>query len=228
VWSDTANKYTHARIIFLDVEKSNWEYDPDVQQYYWHRFFKSQPNLNFENPDVQEEIIAIMRFWMSKVCVPFGFSSNSDHGVQGIDGFRVDAVPYLYQREGTNCENLPETHAFLKRLRSVVDEEFPGLVEGFVMVMVPIYFGRRILLAEANQWPDQLLESGSSITRSLVTCTRRYFGTESAPEFHMAFHFPVMPRIFISLRKENVSSLVWVFNHTPPIPPSCQWCMSVG
>lgn len=175
VWSDTDQKYQEARIIFLDTEDSNWTWDEVAGQYFWHRFYSSQPDLNYDNPEVRTEMGKIIQFWMDK----------------GIDGFRADAVPYLFEREGTNCENLPETHAYLKQVRRFLDENYPD----------------RILLAEANQWPKDVLE---------------YFG--DGDEFHMGFHFPVMPRIFMSLKKQDRSSLVWIMNETPPIPENCQWC----
>jgi maltose alpha-D-glucosyltransferase/alpha-amylase len=176
VWSDTDQKYKEARIIFLDTENSNWTWDEKAGQYYWHRFYASQPDLNFDNPAVQEEMFNIARFWLD----------------MGIDGFRADAVPYLIEREGTNCENLPETHAYLKRLRQFIDENYPG----------------RILLCEANQWPADV---------------RPYFG--DGDEFQMGFHFPVMPRIYMALKKEDKSDLVWILERTPPIPDDCQWCI---
>jgi maltose alpha-D-glucosyltransferase / alpha-amylase len=175
VWSDTNKKYEDARIIFLDVESSNWTWDEKAGQYYWHRFYNSQPDLNFENPKVQEEMINIARFWLEL----------------GVDGFRADAVPYLFEREGTNCENLPETHAYLKKLRAFMDANYPG----------------RILLCEANQWPEEV---------------RPYFG--EGDEFHMAFHFPIMPRIYMALKKERVEDLLAILRRTPPIPENCQWC----
>jgi maltose alpha-D-glucosyltransferase/alpha-amylase len=175
VWSDTDQRYPDARVIFVDSEPSNWAYDPATGQYYWHRFFSHQPDLNFDNPQVQEAILDVMRFWLDK----------------GIDGFRADAVPYLFEREGTSCENLPETHAYLKRMRRLIDEEYPG----------------RILLAEANQWPQDV---------------RAYFGDEN--EFHMGFHFPAMPRIFMALRQGDRTPVEHILDQTPPIPASCQWC----
>lgn len=176
VWSDTDDKYSEARIIFLDTEKSNWTWDEIAGQYFWHRFYSSQPDLNFDNPAVQNEMLRIMDFWLDL----------------GVDGFRADAVPYLFEREGTNCENLPETHEYLKRLRRFIDERHPG----------------HILLCEANQWPEDV---------------RAYFG--DGDEFHMGFNFPIMPRIFMSLRKADISSLVWIQQRTPPIPDECQWCI---
>jgi maltose alpha-D-glucosyltransferase / alpha-amylase len=175
VWSDTDQKYSRARIIFLDTEPSNWTWDTEAGQYYWHRFYASQPDLNYDNPRVQAEMFNVIRFWAEL----------------GIDGFRADAVPYLFEREGTNCENLPETHQYLKQLRAFLDREFPG----------------KILLCEANQWPEDV---------------RPYFG--DGDEFHMGFHFPVMPRIFMAIRKEKREPLVWILNRTPSIPQNCQWC----
>lgn len=175
VWNDSDKKYADARIIFLDTEKSNWAWDDIAKKYYWHRFYSSQPDLNYENPEVQEEMLNVMRYWLD----------------MGIDGFRADAVPYLFEREGTNCENLPETHAYLKRLRRYMDENYPG----------------RILLCEANQWPEDV---------------RPYFG--DGDEFHMGFHFPLMPRIFMALRKGNVIDIKNIISRTPEIPSSCQWC----
>jgi len=174
VWSDDPHKYKDARIIFVDTEKSNWTWDEVAGQYYWHRFFSSQPDLNFENPKIQEEMKNVMRFWLNL----------------GIDGFRVDAIPYLFEEEGTNCENLPRTHAYLKELRTMMDEEYPG----------------RVMLAEACQLPHQV---------------REYFG--DGDEFHMGFHFPVMPRIYMSIRAHNSSSLKEILAATPEIPDGCQW-----
>ncbi len=176
VWSDTPDKYQDARIIFLDTESSNWSWDPVARKYYWHRFYASQPDLNYDNPAVQAEMIKVMRFWLEL----------------GVDGFRADAVPYLFEREGTNCENLPETHTYLKKIRSFFDQNYPD----------------RILLCEANQWPEDV---------------RPYFG--DGDEFHMGFHFPVMPRIFMAIRKGNRESLEWILNRTPEIPKECQWCI---
>ena len=178
VWSDDPTKYADARIIFIDTEVSNWTYDPEAGQYFWHRFFSHQPDLNYENPVVQEEMLNVVRFWLSL----------------GLDGFRCDAVPYLFEAEGTNCENLPQTHAFLQRLRRTVDEEFPG----------------KILLAEANQWPEDVVA---------------YFGTEENPEFHLAFHFPVMPRMFMAVRREDRMPIVEIMQRTPPIPENAQWAI---
>ncbi|GAA5532083.1 maltose alpha-D-glucosyltransferase [Deinococcus aluminii] len=176
VWSDTGTEYPEARIIFTDTETSNWTLDEMAGKYYWHRFFSSQPDLNYDNPRVQEEFLNVVRFWLDL----------------GLDGFRVDAVPYLIEREGTNGENLPETHAILRELRRVVDEEYPG----------------RLLLAEANQWPEEVVE---------------YFGTEAKPEFHMAFNFPVMPRLYMSLRREDTSSIREIMGRLPQIPAFGQW-----
>jgi maltose alpha-D-glucosyltransferase/alpha-amylase len=175
VWSDSDQKYKDARIIFLDTESSNWTWDEKAGQYYWHRFYASQPDLNFDNPRVQEEMFNIVRFWLDL----------------GIDGFRTDAVPYLFEREGTNCENLPETHAYLKRLRALMDENYPG----------------RILLCEANQWPRDV---------------RPYFG--EGDEFHMGFNFPIMPRLYMALKKGRRDDLIDITSQTPPIPDNCQWC----
>ena len=174
VWSDTDTRYKGARIIFLDTELSNWAWDPVSKSYYWHRFFSHQPDLNYDNPAVREEMWTLMKFWLEL----------------GIDGFRLDAVPYLVEREGTNCENLPETHAIIKELRQKLDQEFPG----------------RMLLAEANQWPADL---------------RPYFGNED--EFHMAFHFPLMPRMFMGVKLEDRKPITEILQQTPEIPPSCQW-----
>ena len=176
VWSDSDQKYRGARIIFLDTERSNWTWDPVAKQYFWHRFFSHQPDLNFDNPEVQEEIFRIMKYWLD----------------MGIDGFRCDAVPYLFEREGTDCENLPETHAFLKQLRRKIDAEYQG----------------RVLLAEANQWPAD---------------ARLYFG--EGDEFHMGFHFPVMPRLFMGIRREERAPIVEIMEQTPEIPENCQWAL---
>ncbi|HEX2905426.1 MAG TPA: maltose alpha-D-glucosyltransferase [Phototrophicaceae bacterium] len=175
VWSDTPDKYRDARIIFIDTERSNWTWDDQAGQYFWHRFFSHQPDLNYDNPAVQEEMLKVMDYWLSL----------------GLDGFRADAVPYLFEREGTNCENLPETHAYLKRIRQWLDEKYPG----------------KILLAEANQWPADV---------------RAYFG--DGDEFHMAFNFPVMPRLYMGLRREDSTPIVEIINQLPAIPDNCQWC----
>ncbi|MBN2502551.1 MAG: maltose alpha-D-glucosyltransferase [Anaerolineales bacterium] len=175
VWSDTKDKYQDVRIIFLDTEESNWTWDETAGQYFWHRFYSSQPDLNYDNPQVHAEMFKVMKFWLDL----------------GIDGFRADAVPYLYEREGTNCENLPETHAFLKKLRAFMDKYYPG----------------RILLCEANQWPEDV---------------RPYFG--DGDEFHMGFHFPVMPRIYMAIRSGDGTPVIDILNRTPTIPDNCQWC----
>jgi maltose alpha-D-glucosyltransferase/alpha-amylase len=176
VWSDTDQKYRDARIIFLDTERSNWTWDPVAQAYYWHRFFHHQPDLNYENPAVIKEMLAVLDFWIEL----------------GVDGFRLDAVPYLVERDGTNCENLPETHDVIKMVRRHIDETAPD----------------RMLLAEANQLPAEV---------------RAYFG--DGDECHMAYHFPVMPRIFMGLHLEDRGPIVDVMERTPPIPEGCQWAM---
>jgi len=176
VWSETDKRYEKARIIFIDTEKSNWTWDPVAKAYYWHRFFSHQPDLNYDNPELQKAMLDVMVFWLE----------------QGLDGFRCDAVPYLFEREGTICENLPETHAFLKEVRKRIDASYRG----------------RILLAEANQWPADV---------------RPYFG--DGDEFHMAFHFPLMPRLFMGVRSEDWHPIVDMFTHTPAIPENCQWCL---
>jgi maltose alpha-D-glucosyltransferase / alpha-amylase len=176
VWSDTDTRYKGTRIIFLDTELSNWAWDPVSKQYYWHRFFSHQPDLNYDNPQVFEEMWQIMKFWLE----------------MGVDAFRLDAVPYLVEREGTNCENLPETHYVIKQLRARLDREYPG----------------RMLLAEANQWPADL---------------RAYFG--SGDEFNMAFHFPLMPRMFMALKLEDRKPITEILKQTPEIPEICQWCL---
>lgn len=178
VWSDDDSRYADARIIFVDTESSNWTYDPVRGQFFWHRFFSHQPDLNYENPDVQEAMLDCLRFWLDL----------------GIDGFRLDAVPYLFEEEGTNCENLPRTHEFLKKCRKVVDDEFPG----------------RVLLAEANQWPSDVVE---------------YFGDPEigGDECHMAFHFPLMPRIFMAVRRESRFPISEILAQTPAIPENAQW-----
>ncbi len=175
VWSETNEKYQDARIIFLDTEESNWTYDEKAGMYFWHRFYSSQPDLNYDNPQVRKEMLNVMDFWLE----------------MGIDGFRADAVPYLIEREGTNCENLPETHEILKAFRAHLDEKY----------------AEKILLAEANQWPEDV---------------RPYFG--DGDEFHMGFHFPVMPRIFMALKKGDASPIHWIMEQTPEIPQNTQWC----
>jgi maltose alpha-D-glucosyltransferase/alpha-amylase len=176
VWSDTDKKYSQARVIFIDTLKSNWTWDEQAGQYFWHRFYSSQPDLNYDNPSVQDEMENVARFWLDI----------------GVDGFRADAVPYLFEREGTICENLPETHVYLKKLRRLFDQHYPD----------------KILLCEANQWPEDV---------------RPYFG--DGDEFHMGFHFPVMPRIYMALRKGDREPLEWILNRTPEIPENCQWCV---
>jgi maltose alpha-D-glucosyltransferase/alpha-amylase len=176
VWSDTDDRYQDARIIFVDTEKSNWTWDEQAGQYFWHRFYSTQPDLNFDNPRVREEMIKVMSFWLDL----------------GVDGFRADAVPYLFEREGTNCENLPETHEFLRDLRKFIDRNYPG----------------RIMLCEANQWPEDVFP---------------YVGR--GDEFQMGFHFPIMPRIYMSIRKGERSSLEWIMSRTPPISNTSQWCI---
>lgn len=178
VWSETDELYDEARIIFVDTEPSNWTWDPVRQQYFWHRFFHHQPDLNFDNPAVRQAMLEAMAFWLD----------------MGLDGFRLDAVPYLYERPGTNGENLPETHEFLRECRRFVDEHYPG----------------RVLLCEANQWPDDVVE---------------YFGDPKVggDECHMAFHFPVMPRIFMAVRRESRYPISEILEQTPEIPSGCQW-----
>ena len=176
VWSDTDKRYSGTRIIFLDTETSNWSWDQEAGAYYWHRFYSHQPDLNFDNPKVLEEIIDVMRFWLDL----------------GVDGLRLDAVPYLCEREGTNNENLPETHAILRRIRAEVDAQYPD----------------RMLLAEANQWPED---------------TRPYFG--DGDECHMAFHFPLMPRMYMALAQEDRHPVTDILRQTPEIPDSAQWAL---
>ena len=176
VWSETDQKYKDARIIFTDTEKSNWTWDAEARSYYWHRFFSHQPDLNFENPRAVREMLDVMRFWLD----------------MDVDGFRLDAIPYLVEAEGTNCENLPATHEVIKRIRAHLDQSYPG----------------RMLLAEANQWPADV---------------RPYFG--EGDECHMAFHFPLMPRIFMALRLEDTKPIVDIMAQTPAIPPGCQWAL---
>jgi len=176
VWSDTPEKYKDARIIFKDFETSNWAWDPIAKAYYWHRFYSHQPDLNFDNPAVHDALFKVLEFWMDL----------------GVDAFRLDAIPYLYEREGTTCENLPETHAFLKKLRARLDELHPG----------------KMLLAEVNQWPED---------------SRPYFG--DGDECHMAFHFPVMPRMYMALAQEDRFPIIDIMAQTPPIPENCQWAL---
>jgi maltose alpha-D-glucosyltransferase/alpha-amylase len=174
VWSDHDKRYADARVIFVDSEKSNWTWDEVAGAYYWHRFFSHQPDLNYANPEVQEQMLAVIRFWLDL----------------GLDGFRLDAVPYLFENEGTNCENLPETHDFLKRVRKEVEASYENIV----------------LLAEANQWPADVVE---------------YFG--GGEECHMCFHFPLMPRMFMSARRQVRYPMVEILEQTPDIPDNCQW-----
>jgi maltose alpha-D-glucosyltransferase / alpha-amylase len=178
VWNDDDRRFPEARIIFVDTESSNWTFDPIRKQYFWHRFFSHQPDLNYDSPAVQEAILDSLRFWLDL----------------GIDGFRLDAVPYLYIRDGTNGENLKETHEFLRRVRKEVDRDYPD----------------RVLLCEANQWPEDVVE---------------YFGDPSVggDECHMAFHFPVMPRIFMAVRRESRYPVSEIMEKTPAIPANCQW-----
>jgi maltose alpha-D-glucosyltransferase/alpha-amylase len=176
VWSDDPNKYSDTRIIFTDYEPSNWTWDPVAEQYYWHRFFHHQPDLNFDNPVVQDEIFKVLDYWLD----------------MGVDGFRLDAIPYLFEREGTNCENLPETHAFLKKLRKHVDDNHKG----------------KLLLAEANMWPED---------------SAAYFG--DGDECHMNYHFPIMPRMFMSVKMEDRYPIIDILEQTPEIPANCQWGM---
>ncbi|HSH40115.1 MAG TPA: maltose alpha-D-glucosyltransferase [Chthoniobacterales bacterium] len=176
VWSDTPDKYTAARIIFKDFETSNWAWDPVAKAYYWHRFYSHQPDLNFDNPAVHDAVEKVCDFWLD----------------MGVDGLRLDAVPYLYEREGTSCENLRETHDYLKKLRKHVDENYEG----------------RMLLAEANQWPEDAVQ---------------YFG--DGDESHMNFHFPLMPRMFMSLQMEDRFPIIDIMDQTPAIPENCHWAM---
>ena len=174
VWSDDDQRYQEARIIFIDTEKSNWEWDPQRGQYYWHRFFAHQPDLNYDNPDVADTMLDVVRYWLDV----------------GLDGFRLDAVPYLFERDGTDGENLPETHEYLRRLRKEVDSLYPG----------------KVLLAEANQWPEDVVQ---------------YFGDDD--ECQMCFHFPLMPRMFMAVRREQRYPITEILARTPPIPEGCTW-----
>jgi maltose alpha-D-glucosyltransferase / alpha-amylase len=174
VWSETDQRYRDARIIFVDYEKSNWTYDSLRGAYYWHRFFHHQPDLNYDNPEVQRAMLKVAQFWID----------------QGVDGIRVDAPPYLFEREGTSCENLPESHAYYKRMRAFIDAYAPGTM----------------LLAEANQWPEDTLP---------------YFG--DGDEFQMNFHFPLMPRIFMALAKADRTPIEEIMARTPQLPQGCQW-----
>jgi maltose alpha-D-glucosyltransferase/alpha-amylase len=174
VWSDNTDRYANARVIFLDTEQSNWAWDPASEQYYWHRFYASQPDLNYDSPKIQQAMLDIVRYWLDL----------------GVDGFRVDATPYLFEREGTSCENLLETHDYCKQVRRFMDEHYPGTV----------------LLSEANQWPRDTLP---------------YFG--DGDEFHMNFHFPLMPRLYMALARGDRTSIVDVLADTPTLPAGCQW-----
>jgi maltose alpha-D-glucosyltransferase/alpha-amylase len=176
VWNDDDQRWPESRVVFVDVETSNWTWKVERQQYYWHRFYSHQPDLNFENPEVVEAMFRVMRFWLDL----------------GLDGFRLDAVPYLFQRDGTTGENLPETHQLLRQLRKEIDAAYPD----------------RVLLAEANQWPADLVD---------------YFG--DADECHMCFHFPLMPRLFMAVRREQRFPVTEILAQTPEIPASCQWAI---
>jgi maltose alpha-D-glucosyltransferase / alpha-amylase len=176
VWSETDARYQGVRIIFVDTEMSNWAWDPISKSYYWHRFFNHQPDLNYDNPAVREAMWEVMKFWLDI----------------GVDGFRLDAVPYLIERDGTSCENLPETHEIIRDLRKRLDAAYPG----------------KMLLAEANQWPADV---------------RSYFG--NGDEFHMAFHFPLMPRMFMAVKLEDRKPIIEILEQTPQIPDNCQWCI---
>jgi maltose alpha-D-glucosyltransferase / alpha-amylase len=176
VWSETDNRYQGVRIIFVDTEMSNWAWDPISKSYYWHRFFSHQPDLNYDNPAVREAMWDVMKFWLNL----------------GVDGFRLDAVPYLIERDGTSCENLPETHEIIRDFRRRIDAAYPG----------------KMLLAEANQWPADV---------------RAYFG--EGDEFHMAFHFPLMPRMFMAVKLEDRKPIIEILEQTPQIPDNCQWCI---
>ncbi len=180
VWSDSDQKYQGTRIIFCDTEKSNWSWDPVANAYYWHRFYAHQPDLNFDNPAVLAEVLTVMRFWLD----------------MGVDGLRLDAIPYLKEREGTNNENLPETHEVLKAIRAELDR----------------HYGDRMLLAEANQWPEDVLP---------------YFGDpeKGGDECHMSFHFPLMPRIYMAVAMEDRHPIADIMRQTPDIPPDCQWAI---
>ncbi len=176
VWSDTDQRYRDTRIIFLDTEKSNWTWDDEAQAYFWHRFYSHQPDLNFDNPRVIEAVLDVMRYWLD----------------MGVDGLRLDAIPYLIEREDTSCENLPETHAVIKKIRAAVDAGYPD----------------RMLLGEANQWPED---------------AALYFG--DGDECHMAFHFPLMPRIYMALAQEDRHPITDIMRQTPEIPEGAQWAI---
>ncbi|MFC5067546.1 maltose alpha-D-glucosyltransferase [Flaviflagellibacter deserti] len=176
VWSDTGEEYSDTRIIFLDTEKSNWTWDPEAGAYFWHRFYSHQPDLNFDNPRVLASVLQVMRYWLD----------------MGVDGLRLDAIPYLIERDGTNCENLPDTHQVIKRIRQALDRSYPD----------------RLLLAEANQWPED---------------TAPYFG--DGDECHMAFHFPLMPRMYMGIAQEDRHPITDIMRQTPDIPEGCQWAI---
>jgi maltose alpha-D-glucosyltransferase/alpha-amylase len=176
VWSDTDEKYPNIRVIFVDTEESNWSFDPVRRQFFFHRFFSHQPDLNFENPAVRQEVLDIIRFWLD----------------MGVDGIRLDAIPYLFESDEGNGEGEPATHAYLREIRAMLDREYPG----------------RILIAEANQWPQEVVS---------------FFGTEEEPECHMAFDFPVMPRIFYSLRAQQSGELIRILSETTDVPPGAGW-----
>jgi maltose alpha-D-glucosyltransferase/alpha-amylase len=178
VWSDTRDRFKEARIIFKDFELSNWTWDPVANAFYWHRFYSHQPDLNYDNPEVHQAVFRVLDFWAER----------------GVDGFRLDAIPYLYERDGTSCENLPQTHAFLKELRAYVDRKYKN----------------RVLLAEANQWPEDAVA---------------YFGGDGGDECHMCFHFPIMPRLFMSIQMEDRFPIVDILQQTPDIPPNSQWAL---
>jgi maltose alpha-D-glucosyltransferase/alpha-amylase len=178
VWSETRDRFKDARIIFKDFELSNWTWDPVANAFFWHRFYSHQPDLNYDNPAVHEAVFRVLDFWLER----------------GVDGLRLDAIPYLYERDGTSCENLPETHAFLKKLRAYLDSKYKN----------------RVLLAEANQWPEDAVA---------------YFGGDGGDECHMCFHFPIMPRLFISIQMEDRFPIVDILQQTPDIPPNCQWAL---
>ena len=176
VWNDDDLRWPEARVVFVDVERSNWSYDAQRNQYYWHRFYSHQPDLNYDNPEVAEAMLDVVRFWLDL----------------GLDGFRLDAVPFLFQRDGTAGENLPETHAFIRRIRAELDEHYPG----------------RILLAEANGWPSDVAD---------------YFGKDD--ECHLCFNFPLMPRLFMAVRREQSYPITEILAHTPEPPGSAQWAI---
>jgi maltose alpha-D-glucosyltransferase/alpha-amylase len=178
VWSETRDRFKEARIIFKDFELSNWTWDPVANAFFWHRFYSHQPDLNYDNLAVHEAVFRVLDFWLER----------------GVDGLRLDAIPYLYERDGTSCENLPETHAFLKKLRAYLDSKYKN----------------RVLLAEANQWPED---------------AAAYFGGNGGDECHMCFHFPVMPRLFMSIQMEDRFPIVDILQQTPDIPPNAQWAL---